>query len=416
MAATGYTPISLYYSTTASAVPVNTNLVNGELAINITDGKLYYKDNTGTVKLLASNATSTPVTTFSAGTTGFTPSTATNGAITLAGTLNVANGGTGLASLTAGYIPYGNGTSALNSSSTFTFSGTSLSSPFYAATGAITSTATTGAYTYGTLSYSDVNIFASSSLSSNNYTQTILQNTNAGTAASADFIVSNNSGTAATFYGDFGITSSGYNTPGQNIKNAANTVYLQAVSCDLAIGTTTANPIHFVTNTSATDALYISSTGLLNVNSNTAGTALLTVTSSASTPALKVPNIVESANIVSSAPTATTNFYLNNGAVQYYTVNAANNWTVNFAFSSGTTLNTAMAVGDSMSCTMVTTQGATAYYNSAVTIDGVSVTPKWQGGTAPTSGNASGIDSYSYVIIKTASATYTVLASQTKFA
>lgn len=56
MAQTGYTPISLYYSTTASAVPVNTNLVNGELGINITDGKLYYKDNTGTVKLLASNA------------------------------------------------------------------------------------------------------------------------------------------------------------------------------------------------------------------------------------------------------------------------------------------------------------------------------------------------------------------------
>ena len=57
MSATGYTPISLYYSTTASAVPVNTNLVNGELAINITDGKMYYKDNGGTVRLLASTAT-----------------------------------------------------------------------------------------------------------------------------------------------------------------------------------------------------------------------------------------------------------------------------------------------------------------------------------------------------------------------
>ena len=53
MAATGYTPISLYYSTTAAAVPVNTNLVNGELAINITDGKLYYKDNAGVVQVIA---------------------------------------------------------------------------------------------------------------------------------------------------------------------------------------------------------------------------------------------------------------------------------------------------------------------------------------------------------------------------
>ena len=54
--------------------------------------------------------------------------------------------------------------------------------------------------------------------------------------------------------------------------------------------------------------------------------------------------------------------------------------------------------------------------NSAVTIDGTSVTPKWQGGTAPTKGNVSGIDSYTYVIVKTASATYTVLATQTQFA
>jgi hypothetical protein len=64
--------------------------------------------------------------------------------------------------------------------------------------------------------------------------------------------------------------------------------------------------------------------------------------------------------------------------------------------------------------TFMVTQGATAYYNNAVTIDGTSVTPKWQGG-APTSGNASGIDVYNYVITKTASATYTVLASQTQF-
>jgi hypothetical protein len=61
------------------------------------------------------------------------------------------------------------------------------------------------------------------------------------------------------------------------------------------------------------------------------------------------------------------------------------------------------------------TQGATAYYNNAVTIDGTSVTPKWQGGSAPTSGNASGIDVYNYVVTKTASATYTVLASQSQF-
>jgi hypothetical protein len=116
MAATGYTPIKLYYSTTAAAVPVNTNLADGELAINITDGKLYYKDNSGVVKLLASNATVAPVTTITFGSTGLTPSTATSGAVTVAGTLVVSNGGTGLTSLTAGRIPYGAGTSAFGNS------------------------------------------------------------------------------------------------------------------------------------------------------------------------------------------------------------------------------------------------------------------------------------------------------------
>ena len=94
MAATGFTPISLYYTSTAAAVPVNTNLVSGELALNITDEKLYFKNAAGTVKLLASNGATTNVSTFSAGTTGFTPSSATSGAVTLAGTLAVANGGT----------------------------------------------------------------------------------------------------------------------------------------------------------------------------------------------------------------------------------------------------------------------------------------------------------------------------------
>ena len=415
MAATGYTPISLYYSTTASAVPVNTNLVNGELAINITDGKLYYKDNSGVVKLLASNATSAPVTTFSAGTTGFTPSTATSGAVTLAGTLNVANGGTGLTSLTAGYIPYGNGTSAFSSSSTFNFSGTLLTSPAISLTAsALTSSNTSNLAIGGTLGFSDTGIIASSVASTNNYLQQVIQNTSSGSAASAEFIAYNNNGTATTNYATVGINSSGYTGTGS--INAAGYGYFLTGSTDLVIGTIGANALHMTVNSSATDALSISSTGLINVNSNTAGTALLTITTSTTTPALKVPNIVEPSNVVGSAPTSTTNFYLSSGAVQYYTANTANNWTLNFAFSSGTSLNTAMAVGDSMSCTMIVTNSTTAYYPSAFTIDGTSVTPKWQGGTAPTSGDASAIDSYTFVIIKTASATYTVLATQTKFA
>lgn len=126
MAASGYTPISLYYSTTASAVPTAGNLANGELALNIADMKLYAKNSSGVVTLLASNASTTGVDSLSFGSTGLTPSTATTGAITVAGTLNVANGGTGLTSLTANRIPYGNGTSAFQSSSSLIFDGTNL--------------------------------------------------------------------------------------------------------------------------------------------------------------------------------------------------------------------------------------------------------------------------------------------------
>jgi hypothetical protein len=73
-----------------------------------------------------------------------------------------------------------------------------------------------------------------------------------------------------------------------------------------------------------------------------------------------------------------------------------------------------MSIGQTISVTFMATQGATAYYNSAVTIDGSSVTPKWQS-IAPSFGNANSVDVYTYAILKTADATFTVFASQTKF-
>lgn len=124
MAQAGFTPISLYYSTTASALPTGANLVAGELALNTVDEKLYFKNSAGTVKLLASVAGTTNVSSITFGSTGLTPSTATTGAVTVAGTLAIANGGTGststtYASLTAnvsGVLPIANG--GTNSSST----------------------------------------------------------------------------------------------------------------------------------------------------------------------------------------------------------------------------------------------------------------------------------------------------------
>lgn len=75
-----------------------------------------------------------------------------------------------------------------------------------------------------------------------------------------------------------------------------------------------------------------------------------------------------------------------------------------------------MSTGESISVAFLVTNGGTAYYNSAVQVDGSSVTPKWQGGTAPSSGNASSVDIYTYTVVKTGSATFTVFASQTRFA
>jgi hypothetical protein len=144
-------------------------------------------------------------------------------------------------------------------------------------------------------------------------------------------------------------------------------------------------------------------------------TAKQTFSGGAATMAATLANALEVATISATAATGTINYDITTQSVLYYTSNASANWTVNFRASSGTSLNTAMATGESVTTVFMVTQGSTAYYNSAVTVDGVSVTPKWQGGSAPTSGNASGIDVYAYTIIKTGAATFTVLASVTQF-
>jgi hypothetical protein len=165
----------------------------------------------------------------------------------------------------------------------------------------------------------------------------------------------------------------------------------------------------------ANERMRISSAGLVGVGTTNV-TSMLQTAGSSSVSAFKTPNIAEVNTVSATAATGTINYDITTQSVLYYTTNASGNFTVNFRGSSGTSLNTVMQTGESISATFLVTNGATAYYNSAVQVDGSSVTPKWQGGTAPTSGNASSIDSYTYVIIKTGSAAFTVLASVTKFA
>ena len=150
-------------------------------------------------------------------------------------------------------------------------------------------------------------------------------------------------------------------------------------------------------------------------NTTQTWTATQTFNGSSSTFAEVLLNAAETTTVSATAATGTINYYINSQSVLYYTSNASANWTLNVAFSSGTSLNTALATGQTVTIAFMVTQGSTAYYNNAFTIDGTSVTPKWQGGTAPTSGNASGVDIYTYTIVKTGSATYSVFASQTQF-
>jgi hypothetical protein len=138
-------------------------------------------------------------------------------------------------------------------------------------------------------------------------------------------------------------------------------------------------------------------------------------TGTSSVLASKFTNALEVVTVSATAATGTINYDVTTQSVLYYTTNASANWTVNFRGSSGTSLDTAMATGEAITVVFLVSQGATAYYNNAVTIDGSSVTPKYQGGTAWSSGNASGIDAYSYTIVKTGSATFTVFAAQTQF-
>jgi len=149
---------------------------------------------------------------------------------------------------------------------------------------------------------------------------------------------------------------------------------------------------------------------------NTATIATPTITGGTNTGSILV-SPEERTTVSATAATGTINFDAVTQGVLYYTSNASANWTLNIRGNSSTTLSSLLAVGDAITVTHLVTQGATAYYNSAVQVDGSSVTPKWQGGTAPTAGNASSVDAYVYTVVKTAATpTYTVFASQTKFA
>jgi hypothetical protein len=119
----------------------------------------------------------------------------------------------------------------------------------------------------------------------------------------------------------------------------------------------------------------------------------------------------ERTTVSATAPTSTTNFDVSTQGVLFLTSNTTSNWTLNVRGSSGATLDSILAIGDSMSIIFIATNSTTAYRHTALTIDGSAQTVLWSGGTAPAAGNASSRDAYTFTIIKTASATFTVFGA-----
>ena len=106
---------------------------------------------------------------------------------------------------------------------------------------------------------------------------------------------------------------------------------------------------------------------------------------------------------------------LEDGMVHYFTgTGASNNQALNIKFSNSVSLNTIMSVGETVSVTVMVTQNNTSGYVGNIQIDGANVVESWIGGSAPTDGSSSGIDIYTFNIIKTANATFTTIANQNK--
>jgi len=132
---------------------------------------------------------------------------------------------------------------------------------------------------------------------------------------------------------------------------------------------------------------------------------------------IDIGSVIENANITATALTGTQNINVLENSINFYTANNAANWTMNVRANSSTRLDAIMSTGESMTVAYLATQlSANTFYQSAFQIDGASVTPRYQGGTAPSAGNAASIDLYAFTIIKTAANTYTVLGSQTQYA
>jgi len=196
---------------------------------------------------------------------------------------------------------------------------------------------------------------------------------------------------------------------------AGNTSGTITVAAPAAAGTNT------ITMPAATGTMALTSdTSAVPSQTGNAGKLLTTNGSAASWGGVSdyttFTNLTEKVTVAATAATGTINYDTGTQSVVYFTSAAAGDWTINFRDSSGTTLNSKLAIGEAITLVHLVTLTGAEYRNTTVQVDGSSITPEWQGGSAPTEGNANSIDSYAYTIIKTGDAAFTILAALTQFA
>lgn len=250
------------------------------------------------------------------------------------------------------------------------------------------------------------------------FSNTITFSSNAVINSTAYHWVGNTTTSPTIRLANTGSFTIGNNTTTQtaSVISVANTVgNVQITPTSITTGGTINAFSHTVSTSFVANSLGVYTTGVVNTAAITGLSNTLVLAGNSSKIATILTNAAETTNVSATAATGTISYYVASQSVLYYTTAASANWTPNVAFSATTTLNNAMAPNQTITIAFLVTQGSTPYYSSDLYIDGTAVTPKWQGGSAPSAGNADGVDMYTYTIIKTGTSTYTAFASVTQF-